>query len=210
MKFFNVYLFILRERDRVCVCAQTGEEQRKRERERERETQAGSTLSMQSPTQGLISQTTRSWPEPKLRVGHLTDWTTLPSSSLLPFFLLLSLLLSILPSFPPSFLFSLILFLSLSLSLLEGHISCKLIYGNSLNPTLKVNFQYLRHLRMSASSGLLAFFTCYFIFYFILIFMVKTLNMRSSLSTDGHMYATILLSICTMLHSRSLELIYLA
>ena len=44
-----------------------------REWERERESQAGSALSAQSPTRGSISWTMRSWPEPKPRVGRLTD-----------------------------------------------------------------------------------------------------------------------------------------
>ena len=47
-----------------------------REREGKRESQAGSTLSAQSPTRGLISWTVRSWPDPKPRVRRLTDWTT--------------------------------------------------------------------------------------------------------------------------------------
>ena len=47
-----------------------------RETEGERDSQAGSTLSVQSPTPGLISGTVRSRPEPKSRVGCLTDWAT--------------------------------------------------------------------------------------------------------------------------------------
>ena len=46
------------------------------ERGRGRESQAGSVLSAQSPTWGSNSWTVRSWPEPKSRVGHLTDWAT--------------------------------------------------------------------------------------------------------------------------------------
>uniref|UniRef100_A0ABI8A378 Uncharacterized protein n=1 Tax=Felis catus TaxID=9685 RepID=A0ABI8A378_FELCA len=51
---------------------QTGRE-RERERERERVSQAGSTLSAQSPMWGLNPRTVRSRPEPKSRVGCLTD-----------------------------------------------------------------------------------------------------------------------------------------
>ena len=47
-----------------------------RGRGRERESQAGPMLSAQSPTWGSISWTTRSWPEPKSRIGCLTDWAT--------------------------------------------------------------------------------------------------------------------------------------
>ena len=54
--FFNVYLF--------------------REREEVRESQAGYALSAQSPMWGSIPQTVRSWPEPKSKVGCLTDWAT--------------------------------------------------------------------------------------------------------------------------------------
>ena len=43
------------------------------EREGERESQADSELSVQGPTQGSVSQTVRSGPEWKSRVGHLTD-----------------------------------------------------------------------------------------------------------------------------------------
>ena len=62
--FFNVYLFIL------------GEWDGRAEREGERESQAGSVLSVQSPTWGSVWQTMRSWSEPKSRVGRLTEWTT--------------------------------------------------------------------------------------------------------------------------------------
>lgn len=41
--------------------------------EREREFQADARLSMQGPTQGFISQTVRSRPALKSRVGCLTD-----------------------------------------------------------------------------------------------------------------------------------------
>ena len=40
----------------------------------ERESQAGSTISAQSPTWGSISQTIRSRPEPKSTAGCLTNW----------------------------------------------------------------------------------------------------------------------------------------
>ena len=49
---------------------------RGRERGKDRESQAGSALSAQSLMWGLNSQTTRSWPEVKSRVGCLTDWIT--------------------------------------------------------------------------------------------------------------------------------------
>ena len=77
-----IYLFILRERDRD----RERERERKkvlgrgrkkeRERRREREFQAGYMLSVQSPTRSSISQTVRSWPEPKPKVGCLMDWVT--------------------------------------------------------------------------------------------------------------------------------------
>ena len=63
--FFKVYLFTLRVTGRM----QAGEEQR----DRERESQAGSTLSAQSP-HGSITGTMRSWPALKSRVGCLSDW----------------------------------------------------------------------------------------------------------------------------------------
>ena len=47
---------------------------RGREREGERESQAGSTLSAQSPMRGPNSRTVRSWPEPKSTVRRSTDW----------------------------------------------------------------------------------------------------------------------------------------
>ena len=67
--FFEVYLFIFRERGRE----QVREWQRDRERERERESQAGSALPAWSLTWGLNSQTVRSRPVRKPRVGCLTD-----------------------------------------------------------------------------------------------------------------------------------------
>ena len=52
-------IFILRRRESTHMLAGVQEEQRERETERDRETesQAGSVLSAQSPTQGLISGT---------------------------------------------------------------------------------------------------------------------------------------------------------
>ena len=47
----------------------------KRER-RKRESQVGSSLSAQSPTQGLNPRTTRPWPVPKSRIWRLTNWDT--------------------------------------------------------------------------------------------------------------------------------------
>ena len=56
--FFYIYLFILR--DSKC------------EQEKSRESQAGSTLSVQSPIWGSNTWAMRSWPELKSRVGCLT------------------------------------------------------------------------------------------------------------------------------------------
>ena len=57
-----------------------------REREGERESQAGSALSIQSLIWGLIPGTVRSWPKPKSRVSHLTDWATqVPRKQSFPF-----------------------------------------------------------------------------------------------------------------------------
>ena len=71
----NIYLF----RERVQVGERGRERERDRERqretERERESQVGSTLIME-PNMGLNLTTVRSWPEPKSRVGHSTDWAT--------------------------------------------------------------------------------------------------------------------------------------
>ena len=47
-----------------------------RGREGERESQAGSALTAQSQTWGSISWMIRPWPEPKSRVGHITNWVT--------------------------------------------------------------------------------------------------------------------------------------
>ena len=69
--FFFFLQFILRER--ACMHKWA----RGRERERKRENTTGSTLSVQSLMQGCISQTMRSWPELKPRVGCLTNWATL-------------------------------------------------------------------------------------------------------------------------------------
>ena len=50
-----------------------GQREGERGREKERESQAGFALSAQSLTWGSISQTMRSWPEPKPRVRDLID-----------------------------------------------------------------------------------------------------------------------------------------
>ena len=68
-KFFFVFKFIYFEREREREHKQGGH----RERRRERESQAGSPLSVQSPMEGTNPQIVRSWPEPKSRVGGLTD-----------------------------------------------------------------------------------------------------------------------------------------
>ena len=60
-----IYLFWERQREQ--------EQGSGRERGGERESQAGSMLAVQSLMQGSIPQTVRSWPEWKLRVGHLSD-----------------------------------------------------------------------------------------------------------------------------------------
>ena len=67
--FFNVYLFILRDKEQVS----RGGAEREREREGERGSQAGSMLSAQSRTWCSNSRTVRSWPEPKSGVSRLTD-----------------------------------------------------------------------------------------------------------------------------------------
>ena len=60
--FFNVYLFLTeRETERQSM---SGEGQRERETQNPKPA-PGSELSVQNPTWGLNSQTTRSWPEPK-------------------------------------------------------------------------------------------------------------------------------------------------
>ena len=69
--YFNAYLFILREC--VCVSRQGGAES---EGGREYQAGSGSMLSAQSPTQDSISGTVRSWPQPKSRLGFLTNWAT--------------------------------------------------------------------------------------------------------------------------------------
>ena len=65
--FLNVYLFLKEKEQAGEGGAQRGGE---------RESPAGSTLSAQSLTQGLNSQTGRSWPGLKSRVGCSTDWAT--------------------------------------------------------------------------------------------------------------------------------------
>ena len=67
--FFNVYLCVLRERKH------TSEWGRGQKGEGERESQTGSTFSAE-PDVRLNLTTMRSCPEPKSRVGHLTDWVT--------------------------------------------------------------------------------------------------------------------------------------
>ena len=65
MYYFKVYLFL------------RGASEQGRGRERgERESQAGYVLTVQSPTWGLNSRTGRSRPEPKSRVGHVSDGAT--------------------------------------------------------------------------------------------------------------------------------------
>ena len=77
--FFNVYLFIFeRERERKLEHGGC----RERESERENLKQAPH-CQHRAPMQGLISWTTRSWPEPKPRVGHLTHWATQASLKLI-------------------------------------------------------------------------------------------------------------------------------
>ena len=46
-----------------------------RDRDRERESQADSMPSTE-PDVGFDLMTVSSWPEPKSKVGHLTDWAT--------------------------------------------------------------------------------------------------------------------------------------
>ena len=65
IKFFNAHLIFERERERESE--RWGGAERKKGREK---SQAGSMLSAQSS----ISQTMRSWPELKPRIGHLTNW----------------------------------------------------------------------------------------------------------------------------------------
>ena len=65
--FINFYLFILREGDRE------REREREGQGEGERESPAGFELPAQSPMWGLNSRMVRSSPEPRSRVGRLTD-----------------------------------------------------------------------------------------------------------------------------------------
>ena len=67
-----MYLFVYSEREREREGASGG----RAEREGERESQASLAPPAQSPTQDSNSWTVRSWPEPKSRVGRLTDWAT--------------------------------------------------------------------------------------------------------------------------------------
>ena len=70
LSFLIIYLFL---RERTCCVHRWV---REGQREGETDSQAGSTLPAQSPTWGSNSQTVRSWPEPKSRVGRLTDGAT--------------------------------------------------------------------------------------------------------------------------------------
>ena len=69
MEYFFKFIYFERERKRERAGKGQGGK-------REREAQAGSALSPQSPICGSNSRTVRSWPEPKPRVGHLTNWAT--------------------------------------------------------------------------------------------------------------------------------------
>ena len=74
--------FIYWKRGRVCTCKNRGGT----EGEEKRESPAGSTLNAEPPL-GLNPTTLRTWPEPKPRVGHSTDWATqapLPGSLFKP------------------------------------------------------------------------------------------------------------------------------
>ena len=78
-----VYLFIY---SFIYLFRKVGGRERERNRERvpagggvaegRRTSQAGSSLSAQSPMQSLISWTKRSWSEWKSRVGRFADWAT--------------------------------------------------------------------------------------------------------------------------------------
>ena len=74
--FFKVFLLILRERNRTRKGRREKENWRGRDRGREREFQASSTQSVQSWMQISNSQTVRSCPKLKSRVGCLTDQAT--------------------------------------------------------------------------------------------------------------------------------------
>ena len=78
MSFFFFFLFFFmfsyfREKEHTRVHSSTGEGL---EREGDRESHAGSTLLAQSMTPGSNSQSSRSWPEPKWRVGRWINWAT--------------------------------------------------------------------------------------------------------------------------------------
>ena len=64
--FKRMFIYLFWERDTAAY----------RQRERKRESQAGSTLSAQSPMRGSNPRTVRSWVEVKLWVGCLTNWAT--------------------------------------------------------------------------------------------------------------------------------------
>ena len=82
LSFFKVYLFWERE----SVCARVGDGQR------ERISSRFCTVSAK-PDVGLkpTNQTVRSWPEPKSRVWHSTDWATQVPLLLSSFILMLTL-----------------------------------------------------------------------------------------------------------------------
>ena len=63
-----------------------------RERGRQKESQAGSALSVETPTWGLNPRSVRSWPELKPRVRCLTNWATQAPQELLFLFVCLFLI----------------------------------------------------------------------------------------------------------------------
>ena len=71
--FLNVYF------ERESVCTHKWGRGRDRGRERMNPKQTLYYYHIASSMRGLISQIMRSWPEPKSRVGSLTDWATLGS-----------------------------------------------------------------------------------------------------------------------------------
>ena len=88
---FKKCLFILREREWECVCMRVSRgrgREKEREIERERIPDRLHPHWQQSLMQGSISWAVRPWPEPKPRVGNLTNWTTqLPPKSFFQKFL---------------------------------------------------------------------------------------------------------------------------
>ena len=73
-ELFKKCSFILRESVHACTRTWRGGAERER-----RESQAGSVLPAQSLLQGSVSQTMRSWPELKSKVGRLTEPPRCPS-----------------------------------------------------------------------------------------------------------------------------------